>query len=58
MITNFSYSSESMPVRISSDKLPRVKARSLTGWVESGTERGVETESGVVVDGSAELLSV
>ena len=58
LITNFSNSSESMPVRISSDKLPRVKARSLTGWLESGTKRGVETKSGVVVDGSADWLSV
>ena len=58
LITNFSNSSESVPVRISPDKLPRVKARSLTGWEESGAERGVETESGVVMDGSVDWLSV
>ena len=47
-----------MPLRISSDKLPRVKTRSLTGWGESGTGLGVETEGGVVVDDSADWLSV
>ena len=56
LITSLSNSSVSMLERISSDKLPRVNARSSTGWVGAGTKGEVGTESEVAVNGSVEIL--
>ena len=45
-----------MPERMLSDKLPRVNARSSTGWFGAETEGEIGIESGVIVDGSVERL--
>ena len=59
LITSLSNLSGSMPERISSNKLPRVNARSSTGWVGAGTTEGeVDIESGVAVDGRVGKLRI
>ena len=55
-ITTLSNSFASIPVSISSNKLPRVNARVSTGWGGAEAKGEVGTERGIAVDGSADWL--
>ena len=58
LIISFINSIVSIPVRISSDKLPRVNARSATGCGDAAAKGDVESVIGVATVGNASLPRV